>query len=386
MKAIILSAGASSRFWPLASSFHKSFYRVGDGRTVIEYTVSGLLPKFDEITIVVGPGDEERAKSLFSSESKVKVVVLPSPTGAGNAILKALSDDFEGKFFVTGADKVFADKLFDLLEKEGAVVGLRKTASPQHFGIVSMDQDGYLTGLVEKPTKEGAPSEYKVTGAYLLDSSILALLQKNTEEHYSLELSLDEYFKSNKVKGAKLDDMPDTSLHFPWDLLDLNTKLMENGNINYIDPSAKVSPSALVKPPVYIGSNAKIGDFVLIRNGSFIDADTVIGAHSEVKNALIYKGSTIHRTYVGDSIIDSDSRLAGGVITANKRFDRDEIKSVVKGEKVGTGRKAFGAILGKEASLGTNSTIMPGVKVGNSAKVWPGKVQFEDVPDGETSK
>lgn len=385
-KAIVLAAGASSRFWPLAVSHHKAFYKVGDGRTVIEYTVSGLIDHVSEVDIVVSPKDEERARSLFSSEPKVKVFVLPSPTGGGNAILVALKDGFTGKFFVTGADKVFAGKLLERLVKENGAVGLRKTDRPQHYGIVSLDSDNYITGLVEKPKKEETPSEYKVTSAYLLDSSIVPLLQKNTSEHYSLEISLNEYFKTNKVKGAMVEDIPDTSLHFPWELLDLNHKLMEEGKVNFVDPSAKVSPSAVIKPPVYIGPNAAIGDFTLIRDCSFIDSDTIVGAHSEVKNSIIYSRATVHRAYVGDSVIDSDARIGAGVVTANKRYDRGEVKSLLKDEKVGTGKKALGAIIGAGANLGTNSTTMPGVKIGVAATVWPGKVQFEDVPDGVTSK
>jgi bifunctional UDP-N-acetylglucosamine pyrophosphorylase/glucosamine-1-phosphate N-acetyltransferase len=384
MKAIVLAAGASTRFWPLASLHHKSFYKAAGGKTVIEYTVSGLIPKMEEVVIVVGPKDEDRAKSLFSDESKVKIKVLETPSGGGNAILKGV-DESDERFFVTWAEKVFAGKIFDLLSKDDEALAIRKTDNPQNFGIVSLE-NGFVTGLVEKPKREETPSEFKVTAGYLLNSKIVSLLQKNSSDHYSLEKSLDEYCRKNKVKGVDVSEVEDTSLHFPWDLIDLNHKLMTEEKMSFIHPTAKVADSAVLKPPLYIGENSVVGDFALVRDCVFIDSNVNVGAHSEVKNSLIYDGATMHRDYVGDSIIDSGSKLGAGVILANKRYDRGIVKSVIKGEKILTGKKALGAIIGKDANIGVNASVMPGVKIGNKSIVGPGKVQLEDVPDGETSK
>jgi bifunctional UDP-N-acetylglucosamine pyrophosphorylase/glucosamine-1-phosphate N-acetyltransferase len=384
MKAVVLAAGASSRFWPLASSHHKSFYKVAGGKTVIEYTVSGLLPKASEVVIVVSPRDLDRAKALFSSESKVKIEVLDTPSGGGNAILKAVTES-EDLFFLTWSEKVFAGELFDLLSKENKAIAIRKTDSPQNFGIVSLD-NGRVTGLIEKPEKGKEPTEFKVTAGYLLSGKIVPLLQKYTNDHYSLEKSLDEYCKTNEVKGVDVGEIEDTGLHFPWDLIDINHKLMTIEKTSFIHPSAKIADSAVLKPPYYIGENAIIGDFAIIRDCVYIDSGVTVGAHSEVKNSLVYEGSSLHRDYVGDSVIDSHSKLGAGVILANKRYDRGIVKSVVKGEKMETGLKALGSIIGEGANIGVNASIMPGVKVGNKAIIGPGKVQMEDVGDNETSK
>ena len=247
-----------------------------------------------------------------------------------------------------------------------------------------MDSEGNIISIEEKP--ENPKSDIKITSAYLLDSEILGLLKKNTSEHYSLEISLNEYFKDRKVKGVSVDDVPDTQLKFPWDLIDLNKKLMEEEKVEFVHPSAKVSEKAKLKPPYYIGENALVGDFALVRDCAFIDSNVVVGAHSEVKNSLLYEGVTIHRAYVGDSVIDSVSKVGGGAILANKRYDRGIVKSMMKDGKVETGKKTLGAIIGMGASIGVNASIMPGVKVGNKSIVWPGKVQVEDVQDAETSK
>lgn len=385
-KVIVLAAGASSRFWPLASTHHKSFYKVGSGKTVIEYTVAGLLENAEEIDIVVGSRDEGRAKDLFKDEARIKIRVLESPTGGGNAILKAIDEKNGGKFFVTWAEKVHAGQLLKLLLNEEEAIAVRRTEQPENFGIVTLDSEDFVTGLVEKPKREEAPSEYKVTGAYLLDSAIIPLLKKNSAEHYSLEKSLDEYFKSHKVKGVNVEEVEDTGLRFPWDLIDLSKKLMEEEKVAFVHPSAKVSDSAVLKPPYYIGEEAVVGDFALVRDCVYIGTNAKVGAHSEVKNSLIYEEATIHRAYVGDSVIDGGGKLGAGVVLANKRYDRGIVKSLIKGEKMETGKKALGAIIGREANIGVNASIMPGAKIGNKSIVWPGKFQVEDVPDGETSK
>ena len=147
-----------------------------------------------------------------------------------------------------------------------------------------------------------------------------------------------------------------------------------------------ISDFVKIVGPVFIGDSAFIGDFSLIRDNAFIDKNVKIGAHSEIKNSIIYDSATVHRSYIGDSIISAKARIGGGVVFANRRYDREEVKSVINGEKVSTGLTSFGAVIGESVNIGTNATIMPGVKVGENATIWPGKVVLHDVQDGETSK
>lgn len=402
-RIVILSAGASSRFWPLTSTHHKAFYKVGIGKTIIEETVDGLLEQAKEIDIVVGPRDLERAKSIFK-DNKVKIFVLETPTGGGNAILKALGDDYSGNFFVTTGDKIYAGKILKKLKREKEAIALRKTDLPQHYGIVELDSENNIKSVVEKPEPGTESTNNKITSCYLLNSSFLPLLEKLKSEHYSLELGLNEYVKSNKVKGVFIDNVPDTRLKFPWDLLDLNQKIIAVKDMKFVDKTAQISKTAIIDGPVYIGKNAKIldfvkiigpayigenaliGDFCLVRKNSFVDKNVVIGSYSEIKNSIIYEGTTVHRNYIGDSVMDENSKIGAGTILANRRNDRGEIKSVIKGEKISTGLDFLGAFIGAGAKTGANVAVMPGVKIGKNANIWPGKIVLEDVGDEETLK
>lgn len=411
-RIVVICAGASSRFWPLASIHHKAFYRVGIGKTIIEETVLGLLenPEIKEIDIVVSPKDESRARELFKEYEGVNIFVQEEPTGEGQALLKALKS-FSGKFFLTTGDKIFAGEILKKLTgndqahsaSSGQAIALRKTDNPAHFGIVELDSDNRIKSVVEKP-KGSTPSEYKITSGYLLDSAFLPFVEKFSSEHYSLEAALNEYVKENEVKGIFVDDIPNTRLKFPWDLLDINQKLQSRESMQFIDESARVAKTSIIDGPVYIDKNAKIldfvkivgpayigenaliGDFSLVRKNSFVDKNVTIGSYSEIKNSLIYEGTTVHRNYIGDSVMDENSKIGAGSILANRRNDRGEIRSVIKGELIGTGLNFLGAFIGAGAKTGANVAVMPGRKIGKNANIWPGKIVFEDVPDEETLK
>ncbi len=405
-RIVILAAGASSRFWPLASTHHKAFYRVGIGKTIIEETVEGLLDQAKEIDIVVGPRDFDLAKSLFSDE-KIKIVILEEPTGGGNAILKALSG-YSGNFFVTTADKIYAGKILDKLNPSAGSglesIALRKTDTPKHFGIVELDSDNNITSIVEKPLPGTETTNNKITSCYLLSYRFLPFLEKLKDQHYSLELGLNEYVKENKVRGVFVDEILDTRLKFPWDLLEINWKIQAKKNMQFIDETAQIAKTSIIEGPVfidknarildfvkivgpsYIGENALIGDFALVRKNSFVDKNVVIGSYCEIKNSLIYTGTTVHRNYIGDSVMDEHSKIGAGTILANRRNDRGEVRSVIKGEKISTGLNYLGAFIGAGAKTGANSAVMPGVKIGKNANIWPGKIVLEDVPDDEILK
>ena len=377
------------------------------GKTILEETISGLLrfsKNISEISLVIAPRDLDRAKELFGKEEKVRIYIQEEPNGAGQGLLKVFNKNFSGSFFLTTGDKINAAQILEKLKGEDQAVAIRKTDEPEHFGIVELDSKKNITSVIEKPAKGKEPSSYKITSAYLLDSTFLKTLSKFEKEHYSLEAALNKYVKENQVKGVFVDDVPDTRLKFPWDLLDINQKLQGARRSHFVHDLAQISKTAVIEGPVYIdknariadfvkivgpvyiGPNAVIGDFSLVRNGSFIDQGAVIGAHSEIKNSIVYQGASVHRSYIGDSVIDSGARIGGGVVFANKRYDREVVKSVIKGEKLSTGLKAFGAVLGFSSSVGTNATLMPGVKIGNKAIVWPGKVVLEDLKDDQTLK
>ena len=89
-----------------------------------------------------------------------------------------------------------------------------------------------------------------------------------------------------------------------------------------------------------------------------------------------------HLAYVGDSVIGSGCELGAGVITANLRFDGENVKVHVKRRLMDTGMQKFGAIIGDDVKVGVNVSILPGRKIGVGSWVWPGVVVADDIPSG----
>ena len=101
----------------------------------------------------------------------------------------------------------------------------------------------------------------------------------------------------------------------------------------------------------------------------------------EIKNSLVQEGTHFHSGYLGDSVIGKNCRFGAGFIVANRRIDRGNIKSVVKGEKVDTGLTYLGVIVGDNTRFGIHSGTMPGVLIGSDCLIGPGSLVFENLED-----
>ncbi len=90
-----------------------------------------------------------------------------------------------------------------------------------------------------------------------------------------------------------------------------------------------------------------------------------------------------HLSYVGDSVICEDVNLGAGTLVANLRFDENHVKMRIKGKLEDSGRKKLGTVIGGHSRIGINVTILPGVKIGSYARIYPGAVVNRDVNKGE---
>jgi bifunctional N-acetylglucosamine-1-phosphate-uridyltransferase/glucosamine-1-phosphate-acetyltransferase GlmU-like protein len=93
----------------------------------------------------------------------------------------------------------------------------------------------------------------------------------------------------------------------------------------------------------------------------------VIGHCSEVKSSILLQGAKLaHFNYVGDSIVGSNVNLGAGVVCANIRLDKLDIFLKIKGERLATGRKKLGSIIGDGSSVACNLVLNPGTTLFSS--------------------
>lgn len=140
----------------------------------------------------------------------------------------------------------------------------------------------------------------------------------------------------------------------------------------WISKSAKIAPTAYINGPAIIGKDAEIRHCAFIRGNAIVGEGCVVGNSTELKNVILFnKVQVPHYNYVGDSILGYRSHMGAGSITSNVKSDKKLV--VVKNgtEKIETGLKKFGAMLGDNVEVGCGSVLNPGTVIGKNSNIYP---------------
>lgn len=140
----------------------------------------------------------------------------------------------------------------------------------------------------------------------------------------------------------------------------------------WIAKSAKVAPSAYIDGPTIICEGAEIRHCAYIRGSVIVGAGSIVGNSCEVKNSIIFDGvQTPHYNYVGDSILGYHSHMGAGSVTSNVKSDKTNVSIMADGERIPTGLRKFGAMLGDNVEVGCNSVLCPGSVIGRNCTIYP---------------
>ena len=172
---------------------------------------------------------------------------------------------------------------------------------------------------------------------------------------------------------------------YPWEvlpkissfILELGKTLSEDdyekrGENVWIAKSAKVAPTAFINGPANIGKDAEVRHCAFIRGNAIVGEGAVVGNSTELKNVILFnKVQVPHYNYVGDSVLGYKSHMGAGSITSNVKSDKKLVVVKAGEEKIETGMKKFGAMLGDEVEVGCGSVLNPGTVVGNHSNIYP---------------
>ena len=140
----------------------------------------------------------------------------------------------------------------------------------------------------------------------------------------------------------------------------------------WIHKTASVAPTAFLGSPCIIGEKTEIRHCAFIRGSALIGKNCVVGNSVELKNVILFDNvQTPHYNYVGDSILGYKSHMGAGSITSNVKSDQSLVTVNTGKEKVETGLKKFGAMLGDYVEVGCNSVLNPGTVVGRKSNIYP---------------
>ena len=144
------------------------------------------------------------------------------------------------------------------------------------------------------------------------------------------------------------------------------------GECVWIAKTAKVSPAANITGPCIIGPETEVRPGAFIRGNALVGAGCVVGNSTELKNVILFDGvQAPHYNYVGDSILGYTAHMGAGSITSNVKSDKTLVVVSDGKERVETGRKKVGAMLGDGVEIGCNSVLNPGTVIGKGASVYP---------------
>ena len=140
----------------------------------------------------------------------------------------------------------------------------------------------------------------------------------------------------------------------------------------WVHKTAKIFPSAYLGAPCIIGPNTEVRHCAFIRGSALVGADCVVGNSVELKNVILFDGvQTPHYNYVGDSILGYKSHMGAGSITSNVKSDKLPVIVRCGDERIDTGRKKVGAMLGDFVEVGCNSVLNPGSVIGRHSIIYP---------------
>lgn len=175
------------------------------------------------------------------------------------------------------------------------------------------------------------------------------------------------------------------SVTYPWEALkSIGAFILELGktlptgeyeqreeNI-WVAKTAKIYPNVYIAGPTIIGPDTEVRPGAFIRGNALVGAGCVVGNSTELKNAILFDGAqTPHYNYIGDSILGHLAHTGAGAITSNLKQDHSNVTIRLGDEKVDTGLRKFGAMLGDNVEVGCGSVLNPGTVVGKAAHIYP---------------
>ena len=164
-------------------------------------------------------------------------------------------------------------------------------------------------------------------------------------------------------------------------------KFEKRGEDIWVAKSAKVAPTACLNGPLIIDEEAEVRHCAFIRGNAIVGKGAVVGNSTELKNVILFnKVQVPHYNYVGDSILGFKAHMGAGSITSNVKSDKTLV--VVKNgqEKMETGLKKFGAMLGDYVEVGCNSVLNPGTVIGPDTNIYPTSCVRGCIPAGSIYK
>jgi bifunctional UDP-N-acetylglucosamine pyrophosphorylase/glucosamine-1-phosphate N-acetyltransferase len=428
----ILAAGLGTR---MRSKRAKVLHRAG-GLGLAEHVVNAARAVASAERIVVVTGHQAADVEALLRPTGVSFVRQDPPQGTGHALAccRERLEEASGLLMVLYGDTPLLsastlEYLREAQERSGAAATLITTtlADPSGYGRVIVDQHGTVEAIVEHKDCTPAQREIRVinSGIYCFNAELLWRHLGEVEpnpisgEFYLTDMAAILTRHGHSVRALHIDD--------PAELLGINTRVelaeadrilrhrktqelmlagvtIERPETVAIDASVRLGTDTVIEPFVrllgqtqigedcrigagsilensvvadkavigpytliadsQVDEGAQVGPFSRMRMKAHAEADTRIGNFVELKNTRLGAGAkSQHLAYLGDAQIGARTNIGAGTITCN--YD---------------GEKKHATRIGEGAFVGSNSTLVAPVEIGDDSYIGAGSVITEAVP------
>ena len=426
---IVLAAGEGSR---MNSNRAKSLQQIG-GTSMLEKICDTAGKISQNITLVVGYDKESiisEAKKL--THLNITTSLQPKPIGTGNAVKCGLDKVLDNsKVLVLYGDVplIKEDTLNNLIKasSSGAAILTTVLDNPFGYGRVKTSEDGHALSIVEE--KDATDSEREIkqvfTGVLCVNKDLLTEgLSEIKNENAANEFYLTDLVSIMNLKGIKINTCDASNEEVQGannkkelekletiyrtmkaeELFELGITVTDASRLDVrgsvkagkdctIDVNVILEGEVILGNDVYIGPNtilkdvhvgdgsrieafshlvsAKvgkecvIGPYARLREGSDIQNLAKVGNFVETKNTTLGEGSKAnHFTYLGDTTVGTKTNIGAGTITCN--YD---------------GTNKHKTIVGDNSFIGSNSSLVAPIEIGNNSTIAAGSTITKNVPE-----
>jgi len=314
MKAIIPVAGAGTKLRPHTYTQPKALIPIA-GKTILSFIVDQLreagINEFVFIVGYLGEKIQDYVKQKYP-DLTTHFVYQNERQGTGHAIELTRTIVGEDEVFVVLGDTICEYDVKEVLDCPHSMLGVKKVDDPRNFGVASINEEGFIDQVVEKPaipkSNMALVGLYKIKETQFLFECLHHLFMQNiqTQGEYNLTDALDcmikrgAQFKSFKVKSW-FDCGKKESL------LESNATLLKKFGGNIAD--AESFKDTIIIPPVSIADGCNICNSIIGPHVA-IGANTTI-RHSIVRDSIIGSYTNLDEVVLDNSLIGSDASVKG---------------------------------------------------------------------------
>ncbi len=340
MKALILAGGAGTRLRPITHSRAKQLVPVAN-KPILFYGIEAMVDAgITDIGVIVGDTRDEVMAALGDGSAfgaSITYIPQDAPLGLAHCVLIArpfLGDD---EFVMYLGDNLLEQDLSafvsafstarDSSTPPSAQILLKHVPDPQRFGIATLDADGHVVRLVEKP--DDPPSDLALVGVYLFDATIheaVASIKPSDRGELEITDAIQWLIDERHVVRCELLSgwWIDTGKLTP--LLEANRLLLEKvehridgavDDLSVIDGRVVVAAGAeivnsTIRGPAAVGAGTRIVD-------SFIGPFSAIGNGCEVSNSEIEHSVVMDNSRIIDILRLEDSLIGSDAVISRSR-------------------------------------------------------------------